>query len=197
MLRTAARAVASAVLCLIVSSCSPPAARERDLPEPVQTARRPWPVAAGMLGLAAFSARVLVISRQEYPLAESDTLSAVSPVDLAVAWGPAARAEARKAVQIRQAGRRYEWRARTSDMLLPGVHDFTMHSGNWHMIPATPEVARDLTRIERGDVVAVEGDLVQVTFTNGTYYGSSLRRDDVGDGACEIVRVTSIAFVGK
>ena len=191
------RTILARVLLTFASACSPSMVHEREIPEPVQASRSPWPVAAGMLGLATFSAKVLVLSRQDYPVTRADTLSAVSPVDLAVAWGPAADVQSRKAVQIRQTGRRYEWRARTSDMHLPGVHDFTRHSGNWHLIPASAEVAHDLARIDRGDVVAIEGDLVQVTFIDGTYYRSSMVRDVVGDGACEIVRVRSVAFVER
>lgn len=74
----------------------------------------------------------------------------------------------------------------------PGVRFFTRSSGNWHMIPATPEVARALGRVARGDIVRIEGELVQVTFDNGVYFRSSLTRDDEGDGACEIIRVRSI-----
>ena len=176
----------------LVSGCGLLSANELDLPEPVQIDRTPWPVAAGMMGLATLSAKVLVLSRRDYPTTPADTLSAVSPLDLAVAWGLAARSDVRKAVQLTQSDRRYNWRSRKSDAGMSGVRNFTRYSGNWHVVPATPDVAQALSRIAVGDVVRIEGDLVQVTFTNGTYYRSSMTRDDTGDGACEVVRVRSV-----
>lgn len=178
---------------LLVPGCSGVLDDEPNLPDPVQMDQPSWVVAPGMSGLATLSARVLVLSRRDYPENPADALSAVSPVDLAVAWGSAARRPARDVVELVQSDRRYNWRTRRSDMDLPGVRKFTEHSGNWHMIPASPEVARDLARVAKGDIVQIEGDLVQVTFTNGVYYRSSTSRDDTGDGACEIVRARSIS----
>jgi hypothetical protein len=146
-----------------------------------------------MTGLATISARVLVLSRRDYPPSSDDVLSAVSPVDLAVAWGLAARDDVRRAVELTQSERRYNWRSRKSDAGMAGVRRFTSYSGNWHMVPATEDVARILTSVRKGDVVRLEGDLVQVSFTNGVYYRSSISREDVGDGACEIVRARSVA----
>lgn len=174
------------------SGCSSPRASEIDLPEPVQINQEEKPVADGMIGIAGFSARVLVLSRRDYPLGKADPLSAVSPTDLAVAWGPAALGDVRDRVELWQVNRRYVWRARVSDMKRPGVKDFTRHSGNWHMIPSDDEVAKQLRRVAKGDVVRIEGDLVSVRFDNGVYFRSSTRRDDTGDGACEIIRARSI-----
>lgn len=164
------------------------------LPEPVQIDHAEAPVADGMVGLATFSGRVLVLSRRDYPTSRDDALSAVSPTDLAVAWGSSARADVRDVVELHQVNRRYAWRVRSSEMARPEVRAFTRHSGNWHMIPATPEVAEQLRRVAKGDVVRIEGELVQVRFDNGVYYRSSTTRDDEGDGACEVIRATSIVI---
>lgn len=180
----------SLMLALVLTGCS--SRPEPELPEPVQVNHAPAPVADGMMGLAMFSSRVLVLSRRDYPLTRDDPLSAVSPTDLAVAWGPAAKSDVRGVVELHQVNRRYVWRARSSQMAKPGVRFFTRSSGNWHMIPATPEVAADLARVAKGDIVRIEGELVQVTFDNGVYFKSSTTRDDEGDGACEIIRVRSI-----
>lgn len=179
---------------LAVSGCRWPLGSELDLPDPVQTDRAPWQVAAGMTGLATFAARVLVLSRRDYPVSPADVLSAVSPVDLAVAWGLAAHSDVRAAVELTQSDRRYNWRSRKSDAGMAGVRRFTSYSGNWHMVPATDEVTRTLAAVSKGDVVRLEGDLVQVSFTNGVYYRSSTSREDLGDGACEIIRVRSLAI---
>lgn len=177
-----------------LAGCRMPFAEEIDLPNPVQRDLAPWPVAAGMTGLATISARVLVLARRDYPVTPADTLSAVSPLDLAVAWGASARSDARDAVELTQSDRRYNWRSRKSDAGIAGVRYFTRYSGNWHMIPARHDVAQALKSIRVGDVLGIEGDLVQVEFTNGTYYRSSTSRDDTGDGACEVVRARSVTI---
>ena len=182
--------------CLVfgLSSCGGAGEGSPPLPEPVQIDVEPIRISPGMTKLADFSSRVLVLSRREYPSDPSDVLSGASPLDLAVAWGPAASEKAREAVELTQSDRRYHWRARESDMSTPGVGDFTRHSGNWHMVPADPEIAAALAAVKPGDVVSMEGELVLLTFPDGTYYASSLSRDDTGDGACEIFRVRSISI---
>ena len=162
------------------------------LPEPVQVTKTPFAISDGITGLATFSAHVMVLSRRDYPTKPSDVLSGVSPTDLAVAWGDAALEPAREAVEIRQADRRYYWRARKSDADIPGVGNFTRLSGNWHMFPSDDATAAALKSIEAGDIVEMEGDLVEVIFQNGSWYRSSLSREDTGDGACEIIRLRSI-----
>lgn len=179
------------ILPFCIAAYSPHVA-DPHLPEPAQADYAPAPIAAGMVGLATFSGDVLVLSSRRYPLSREDPLSAVSPVDLAVAWGPSARSDVHGEMSIWQVNRRYAWRVRASRMARPEIRDFMLHSGNWHMIPASPEVERDLARVRKGDVVRIEGDLVQVSFDGGMYFKSSLVRDDTGDGACEIIRVRSI-----
>jgi len=176
-----------------LSSCGGMDEERPPLPEPVQVDVEPVRMSPGMTKLADFSAHVLVLSRREYPSDPVDVLSGTSPLDLAVAWGPAASAEAVEAVELTQSDRRYHWRARQSDMAVPGVGDFTRHSGNWHMVPADAEVSAALASVKPGDVVSMEGELVLLTFPDGTYYASSLSRNDTGDGACEIFRVRSIS----
>ena len=180
-------------LFLSLSSCDNAGEERLLLPEPVQVDVEPVRISPGMTKLADFSANVFVISRKEYPSDPSDVLSGASPLDLAVAWGPGASEEAREAVELTQSDRRYHWRARESDMDIPGVGDFTRYSGNWHMVPSSAEIAAQLAAVKPGDIVSMEGELVLLTFPDGTYYASSLSREDTGDGACEIFRVRSIS----
>lgn len=187
------RCLAPFCLLLGLSSCDNADEERLLLPEPVQVDVEPVRISPGMTKLADFSANVFVISRKEYPSDPSDVLSGASPLDLAVAWGPAASEEAREAVELTQSDRRYHWRARESDMATPGVGNFTRYSGNWHMVPADTKVAADLAAVKPGDIVSMEGELVLLTFPDGTYYASSLSREDTGDGACEIFRVRSIS----
>jgi hypothetical protein len=51
-----------------------------------------------------------------------------------------------------------------------------------------------LKRIRVGDVVSLEGMLVEADKANGWRWRSSLARDDTGNGACELVYVQSLTI---
>jgi len=61
-----------------------------------------------------------------------------------------------------------------------------------HVIPAEPWIAKELKKLRRGDVVRLDGTLVDVDHASGFKWRSSLSRDDSGDGSCEIFFVQSI-----
>jgi hypothetical protein len=71
------------------------------------------------------------------------------------------------------------------------------HIANNHLIPANEEVADALARIAIGDLVTLHGKLVDLEIhdAGGRQVFSartSLTRDDVGSGACEIIWVESV-----
>lgn len=180
---------------LSLSGCNffPSGSKPTLLNEPLQVNIDPVELSPGVFALAHFSAEVLVLSTKKYPLDSNDVLSVVSPLDIAVAWSDAATPEARKAVELTQSERRYHWRARTRDMKKPGVGDFTKKSGNWHMVPADDDILGQLESLKPDQTVLIEGDLIQVFFQDGTFYKSSLVRDDTGDGACEIILTRKVS----
>lgn len=66
---------------------------------------------------------------------------------------------------------------------------------NNHLIPLNDDVARDISTIERGDVVTITGHLVDTTFErDGGRYATktSLVRNDSGDGGCEMILVSKV-----
>jgi hypothetical protein len=63
-----------------------------------------------------------------------------------------------------------------------------------HMIPADASVAYRLQRVRVGDVVSLDGMLVEADKANGWRWRSSLARDDTGNGACELVYVQSLTI---
>ena len=62
-----------------------------------------------------------------------------------------------------------------------------------HMIPASASVERSLMKLREGDVVVLQGYLVDVDHDSGWRWRTSMTRTDTGAGACEIVYVESIA----
>ncbi len=137
---------------------------------------------------ARFSATVRVLARERYYI---DALAPVAPVDLAVGWGPMSDSAILAAFDISQSNRFYYWHA--DEMPLPRG-EIESHSANWHIVPASAEVARTLRRVRVGEVVRITGELVDVEGPDGGSARTSLRRDDTGAGACEIILVQSLAI---
>lgn len=134
--------------------------------------------------LATFSFTARVLSRDDYHLdAESD----LSPTDLALGWGRMSDSAVLRHIDISQGGRFYYWR--TQHPPIP-LREIETHSANMHMIPADAAVAYQLKRVRAGDVVSLDGLLVEADKANGWHWRSSMTRDDTGDGACELFYVT-------
>ncbi|HXE65594.1 MAG TPA: hypothetical protein VN630_01020 [Rhodanobacteraceae bacterium] len=138
--------------------------------------------------LAHFSLAARVLSRDDYRFdAESD----LSPTDLAFGWGRMSDSAVLRSIDISQSGRFYYWQ--TKAFPIPR-REIETHSANMHMIPADASVAYQLKRVRVGDVVSLEGMLVEADKANGWRWRSSLTREDTGDGACELVYVQSLAI---
>lgn len=139
---------------------------------------------------ARFSATVRVLARERYYL---DGLAPVAPVDLAVGWGPMSDSAVLGSFDISQSNRFYYWHA--DELPLPRAQ-IESHSANWHIIPASDGVHRALRRVRVGEVVRIEGELVDVAGPDGGSARTSLRRDDTGVGACEIIFADSFVVGG-
>jgi len=94
-------------------------------------------------------------------------------------------------IDISQSGRFYYWQ--TKAFPIPR-REIETHSANMHMIPADAAVAYQLKRVRVGDVVSLDGLLVEADKANGWRWRSSLTRDDTGGGACELVYVQSLTI---
>jgi hypothetical protein len=120
----------------------------------------------------------------------------VTPMDLALAWGPAATPEVLQRLDFHLSRRYVSYRWKGQAPLGPGV--LASHIANHHLIPSSEEVERALADVRVGDVVSLAGKLVdleirdqagRVRFENRT----SLTRTDVGSGACEQIWVEAVA----
>ena len=77
-----------------------------------------------------------------------------------------------------------------SNALAAGAHFI---SGSADMpLPADAGVRRALGRARVGQLVALDGYLVDANRADGWHWRTSLTRDDTGDGACELFYVTSV-----
>lgn len=134
--------------------------------------------------LANFSLRARVLARRDY---HHDREAQISPVDLALGWGPMSDSSVLDEIRIEQRGRFYYWRVQ--QFPVPRQH-IERNSANMHLIPANAEVEAAIRRSQSGSLIALSGQLVRVSADDGFTWTSSLTRNDTGAGACEVIYVT-------
>ena len=139
--------------------------------------------------LAKFRIKAKVLSREDYSF---DTESDVSPIDLALGWGRMSDETVIEKIEISQSGRWYRWRTKT--LPIP-KREIETHSANMHMIPADDLVEAEINRTRKGDIIELEGYLVEVQSDDGRRWKSSLTREDTGANACELIWVEQFAVV--
>jgi hypothetical protein len=137
---------------------------------------------------ADFNATVRVLHREDYTLG---ALASLIPTDFAVGWGPMSDSAVLAHVEISQSNRFYFWRTESWPVTR---EDIETHSANWHVIPGNDLVRATLKRLRAGSVVELRGELVDVEGQDGQM-STSLRRDDTGAGACEILLAKSARII--
>ena len=68
---------------------------------------------------------------------------------------------------------------------------------NNHVLPANEEIDRALRKASVGDEIRIRGHLVNYNINGSEYRNSSTRRDDTGNGACEILYVNEIQTLAR
>lgn len=124
---------------------------------------------------------------------EDDEQAKFSPVDFAVSWGLFADSRIAAKISVEQYDRYLKWGI--PYLPVPAEQAMQMVS-NIHIIPANPYIAQKIKKVNRGDLVRLKGELVEIK-ANDLVWRSSTRPDDVGDGACEVFRVQSIEWIEK
>jgi len=95
-----------------------------------------------------------------------------------------------KDITISQENRFYHWHV--EHFPIPR-REIETSSANMHMIPADNAVRRELDRVRTGEVIHLEGFLVDASRPDGWHWRTSMTREDTGNGACELVYVESVA----
>ena len=141
----------------------------------------------GVTPRAEFDIQARVLGVERYFLG---TESRLSPVDLALGWNRMSDQAVVDRISVRQSGRWYYTRYE----LPPPIprQEIASSSANMHMIPADESIERELKSIREGDVVRIQGLLVDVNHDSGWKWRTSLTRDDTGQGACELVYVRDV-----
>jgi len=146
-----------------------------------------------LVPLATFEVEARVLSTERYWLWRAAQLS---PLDLALGWGPMSNQWVVDRLEISQGNRFYHYRWPASGPPIP-VADIVAHSANMHMIPASSAVWSELKAVRPGHVVRFRGYLVSARKPDGWRWDSSLTRKDSGPGACELVFVEAVTILPR
>jgi hypothetical protein len=136
--------------------------------------------------LAEYDIKARVLSRNNFSLGKESELS---PFDLALGWGPMSDQSNIDRIDISQSNRWYHWYS--DDLPIPSK-EVSLNSANVHIIPKDKSVENQFDEVYKGSLVKMKGYLVKVSTAEGWHWVSSLRRDDVGGGSCELFWVDEV-----
>ena len=128
-----------------------------------------------------------------YKYYQDDAQAKFSPVDFAVSWGLFAHPYIASKIQVEQYDRYLKWGI---DRLPVSAEEAMQMVSNIHIVPANPQIAQEIKAVAKGDLVRLKGELVEIK-ADDMVWRSSVRPDDIGDGACEVFRVSSIEWLEK
>lgn len=164
-------------------------------PEPLQgdvaPGRGPWETKRywtvfQLTPRASYDISARVVDRDLYRLGAS---GALIPWDLVLTWGRLVDEPYRSGIDYVHTTRFFNWGTTNGSLDLAYIPS---HAANVHLITDNWRVAAALSRIRAGDVVRLEGDLVDIVGPDGFEWKTSLTRTDVGPGACETMYVRAV-----
>lgn len=132
-------------------------------------------------------ARVLSIKNYYF-----DKYSDLIPTDVVFGWGPMSDERNLNSLMVRQSDRSFYW-----EMTKPPIKQTEMwkHAANMHLIGPTQEIRDKISSLREGQIVKIEGFLVNARSPDGWVLKSSLKRDDIGDDASELVWINSLTIL--
>jgi hypothetical protein len=162
--------------------------------QPVQRSivPKPLPEREGwqLTAVAEYQIKGRVLGTKRY---YDDAQSDLVPRDLALGWARMSDQAVLDKFELSMGNRFffYEWEN------APAIpRDEIMRSAaNNHVISANDSVKKTLNSLVPGHIVSMRGYLVNAKGPGGGTWKSSLRRDDTGNGACELFYVESITAV--
>ena len=140
--------------------------------------------------MAAYQLRGRVLGTKKY---RSGFGSDLVPVDVAVGWGRMSDQAVLDQFTFSMSNRFffYKW----SDQPAIPPDEIMCSAANNHIIAASPAVRKAVSALLPGHIVTMRGYLVNASHPDGSTWNSSLRRDDTGNGACEVFYVEELSAV--
>ena len=137
---------------------------------------------------------------EKYYYFPSSMINKISRYDLGIVWGALLGEDLKDTMKFKNKGNRFlHYTYKNSLISKLGSRDAIVNSlSNNHMIHSSDYILKCLRNVREGDYIQVKGYLVYMSYSNDNSRGtwnSSLSRTDHGDGACEIIYVTSITWL--
>jgi len=139
--------------------------------------------------VAYYKIRAKVLSIERY---RSGRWAELSPIDFALGWGPMSDNAITRQLNISQGNRWYHYSWRDAPPIDPAL--IVRNSANTHLVPADDNIKSSLFKVRRGEIVRLEGYLINVKDSEGGSWRSSLTREDSGANSCELMWVTGVAL---
>lgn len=135
-------------------------------------------------GVAEYELRGRVLGSKRY---WSGPTADIAPVDVAIGWGRLSDSAVLDKLTITMGNRFffYEW----EDTPPVSESEMEVSMANNHIISGNAEVRSVIRWLRPGHIVVLKGYLVDATQMGVDTWMSSRRRDDTGNGACEIFYV--------
>ncbi len=140
---------------------------------------------------ADFSLTARVLSQTTYSF---DRESGLSPVDLLLGWGRMSDSAVVGQLRFSQSGRWGYWRWSGAAPPIPS-REIEVSAANMHTIPAEPWIEHQLRRLRPGQLVRLDGQLVNASAADGFRWNSSLSRTDTAGGSCELFYVRYLSVI--
>lgn len=157
--------------------------------EPAQQPTRAAAFAYGEFEIeprASYDIEARVLSVEPYRV---DGGAKLSPLDFAVGWGPMSDTAVLDHFRITQGARFFTI---YPDEEAIDLGTALLGSANMHLIPADGLLLEQLKKVRPGNIVRLQGYLVNVSGPNGYTWNTSLTRQDTGAGACELFYVEKV-----
>jgi hypothetical protein len=155
--------------------------------DPVQAICEPRPLGEfkgySLTAVASYELRARVLHTKRYWVDGNDLV----PYDVALGWGRMSDQAVLDQLSISQSNRFYFYHWSDEPPIPQG--EIITHSSNNHVIAANPAVAHVVSSLRAGQIVYMKGWLVNATRADGFRWLTSTRRDDTGNGACEVFYV--------
>lgn len=117
----------------------------------------------------------------------------ILPVDLVLGWNIMSDMKTIQdnKIKISQSNRFYFWNIDSFEKI--SRKEIEINSANVHISPLNEEIETQIKDLKKGDLVYLEGYLINIVDTSNNYkLASSLSRKDTGAGACEVILVTNV-----
>lgn len=120
----------------------------------------------------------------------SDPVAGLAPYDVGLGWGKMSDTAVLSQMELSQSNRFLFWQWEKQPPM--PTKEIETEASNNHLIAANRQIARQIAWLREGEIIRLEGSLIEATGPGGNKWTSSLSRDDIGNGACEIMWVSKL-----